>query len=113
VSLVTYVAEDGLVDYQWEERPLVFRRSYAPVQGDARARNQEWVGWGAGRGEGIGDFGDSKFEGSLNYIVYHCPNNNNDDNYNFAFLNTYVSMFWCPVKVILFPMTHISPRLLF
>jgi hypothetical protein len=23
VSLVAYVAEDGLVDHQWEERPLV------------------------------------------------------------------------------------------
>ena len=25
----------------------------------ARARKQEWVGWGAGKGEGIGGFGDS------------------------------------------------------
>jgi hypothetical protein len=23
-------------------------RPYAPVQGNARARKQEWVGWGAG-----------------------------------------------------------------
>jgi hypothetical protein len=31
------------------------------VQGNARARarKQEWVDWGAGLGEGIGDFGDS------------------------------------------------------
>ena len=50
VSLVAYVAEDGLVGHQWEERPLVLQRSYAPVQGDARARNREWVCWGAGRG---------------------------------------------------------------
>ena len=56
VSLVEYVAEDGLVGHQWEERPLVLRRSYAPVQGNARARKQEWVGWRAGQGEGIGDF---------------------------------------------------------
>jgi hypothetical protein len=48
MSLVAYVAEDGLVSHQWEERPLVFRRSYAPVQGNVRARKQEWVGWGAG-----------------------------------------------------------------
>jgi hypothetical protein len=34
-------------------------KSYAPVQGNARARKWEWVGWGAGQGEGIGDFGDS------------------------------------------------------
>jgi hypothetical protein len=59
LSLVAYVAEDGLVGQQWEERPLVFRRSYVPVQGNARARKQQWVGWGAGRGEGIGSFGDS------------------------------------------------------
>ena len=44
VSLVAYVAEDGLVSHQWEERPLVLRRSYAPVQRNARAKKQEWVG---------------------------------------------------------------------
>jgi hypothetical protein len=59
VSLVAYVAEDGLVGHQWEERPLVLQRSYTPVQGNARARKQEWVGWGAGWEEGIGDFRDS------------------------------------------------------
>jgi hypothetical protein len=33
---------------------------YAPVQGNARARKQEWVGWEAGRGGGgRGDFRDS------------------------------------------------------
>jgi hypothetical protein len=26
MSLVAYVAENGLVGHQWEERPLVFRR---------------------------------------------------------------------------------------
>jgi hypothetical protein len=50
VSLVAYVAEDGLVDHHWEERPLVLGRSYAPVQGNASARKQEWVGKGAGQG---------------------------------------------------------------
>jgi hypothetical protein len=59
VSLVAYVAEDALVSHQWEERPLVLGRSCAPVQGNARTRKQEWVGWGAGWGEGIGDFWDS------------------------------------------------------
>jgi hypothetical protein len=29
-----------------------------PVQGNARARKQEWVGWGTGQGEVIGSFGD-------------------------------------------------------
>jgi hypothetical protein len=59
VSLVAYVAEDGLFGHQWEERPLVLGRLYAPVQGNARARKQEWVGWGAGLGVVIGGFGDS------------------------------------------------------
>ena len=59
MSLAAYVAEDGLVGHQWEERPLVLRRLYAPVQGNARARKREWVGWGAGQGGCIGDFGDS------------------------------------------------------
>ena len=59
MSLAEDVAEDGLVGHQWAERPLALRRSYSPVQGNARARRQEWVGWGAGWGEGIGDFGDS------------------------------------------------------
>jgi hypothetical protein len=27
--------------------------------GNTRAKKQEWVGWGAGQGEGIGDFQDS------------------------------------------------------
>jgi hypothetical protein len=58
VSLATYAAEDGLVGHQWEERPLVLQRSYAPVQGNARTRKQEWVNWGAGRGKGIGGFED-------------------------------------------------------
>ena len=57
MSLVAYVAEDGLAGYHWEERPLVLGRSY--VQGNARARKQDWVGRGAEQGEGIGDFWDS------------------------------------------------------
>ena len=59
VSLAAYVAEDGLVGHHWEERPLVLQRFYAPVQGNARARKREWVGWGAWWEEGIGDFWDS------------------------------------------------------
>jgi hypothetical protein len=59
VSLVAYVAEDHLVGHQWEERPLVLQRLYAPGQENARDRKREWVGWGAGWVEGIGDFRDS------------------------------------------------------
>ena len=57
MSLVAYVAEDGLVGHQWEERPLGLQTLYAPVQGNARARKQEWMGWRAGREEGIGGLG--------------------------------------------------------
>ena len=59
MSLAAHVAEDGLVGHQREERPLVLQRSYAPVQGNARARKWEWVGWGAGLGDVVGGFGDS------------------------------------------------------
>jgi hypothetical protein len=41
VFLVAYVAENDLVGHQWNERPLVLRRLYAPVQGNARARKQK------------------------------------------------------------------------
>jgi hypothetical protein len=53
--IAAYVAEDGLVSNYWEEGPLVMRGLYAPAQRDARARKREWVGWGAGWREGIGD----------------------------------------------------------
>ena len=38
-----------LVSHQWKERPLVLQSFYAPVQGNARTRKQEWVDWGAGQ----------------------------------------------------------------
>ena len=39
--------------------PLVLQTLYAPVQGNARAKKQEWVGRGVGVGrEGIGYFRD-------------------------------------------------------
>jgi hypothetical protein len=55
MSLAAYVAEDGLVSHHWEEKPLVLQ-IYVPVQGNARVRKQEWVGWGAGRGGGRGGY---------------------------------------------------------
>jgi hypothetical protein len=51
MSLVAYVAEDGLVSQKWEEGPLVLWNFYAPVLGNARANKWEWVGSRAG-GEG-------------------------------------------------------------
>ena len=59
MSLVAYVAEDGLVGHHWEERLLVLQKPYAPVQGNARASKQELVVCRAGQGEGRGDFRDS------------------------------------------------------
>jgi hypothetical protein len=32
--------------------PLVLQTLYAPIQGNARAKKQEWVGRGAGQREG-------------------------------------------------------------
>jgi hypothetical protein len=37
---VTYVAEDGLVGYQWEERPLELLRLDVPVWGNPMALRQ-------------------------------------------------------------------------
>ena len=59
VSLVAYVAGDGLVAINGRRGPWSFEDHMPPVQGNARARKQKWVGWGAEQGEGIGDFRDS------------------------------------------------------
>ena len=48
--LAANVAEEGLIDHQWEERPLVLQRLYAPIQGNARARKLEW--WVVEQGRG-------------------------------------------------------------
>jgi hypothetical protein len=59
MSLAVYAAEDGLVSHHWEGRPLGLANFICNVQGSARAKKWEWVGRGAGRGEGIGNFRDS------------------------------------------------------
>jgi hypothetical protein len=62
VSLVAYIAEDGLLGHQGEERHLDLGRSYAPVQGNARARKLEWVveeQGGGGKGGGCRGFSNS------------------------------------------------------
>jgi hypothetical protein len=62
VSLAAFVAEVVLVGHHWEERPLGIANFICPIQGNARAKKQEWVGRGAGwggGGEGIGNFWDN------------------------------------------------------
>jgi hypothetical protein len=54
MSLAAYVAEDGLVGTMGLANFICLS-----VQGNARAKKWEWVGRGAGRGEGLGDFWDS------------------------------------------------------
>ena len=55
MSLAAYVA-DSLVAIFGKKGPLVLQTVYAPVQRNSRAKKWEWVGRGAGQGEGIGDF---------------------------------------------------------
>jgi hypothetical protein len=42
-----------------EREALGLAKIICLVQGNARARKREWVGWGKGQWEGIGGFGDS------------------------------------------------------
>ena len=42
--LATYVAEDCLVEHQWEERTLGLRVFNAPMWRNAREGGLEWVG---------------------------------------------------------------------
>jgi hypothetical protein len=44
MSLVAYVAEDGLIGHHWEERPLVLQRLYAPIQGNEYQVREVGVG---------------------------------------------------------------------
>lgn len=66
----TYVAEDGLIWYQWELEHLVLWRFVAPANGDASEVRWEWVG-GCGstlleakrRGDGMGSCGGKARKG--------------------------------------------------
>ena len=44
-SLAAYVAKVGLVSHHQVEMPLVLRRLYSPVQGNAMARTNSWWIW--------------------------------------------------------------------
>ena len=50
LTLAAYVSKDGLVGLTGKRGPLDTQTLYAPVQGNARAKNGEWVG------RGMGDF---------------------------------------------------------
>jgi hypothetical protein len=57
VSLVAYVAEDGLVGHHWEERPLGIANFICPNTGESQGQE---VGVGEQGGvEGIANFQDS------------------------------------------------------
>jgi hypothetical protein len=56
VALPIFVAEDGLVGHQWEERPLVLWRLYAPVQWNARPGIGVGGLEGGGQGRELGNF---------------------------------------------------------
>jgi hypothetical protein len=60
MSLAAFLAEDGLVSHQWEERPLGLANFICPSTGETpRPRSGSgWVGehGDRGGGEGIGDF---------------------------------------------------------
>jgi hypothetical protein len=49
VALALYVAENGLVCHQWEERPSLVK-VLCPSIGECQDQEWEWVGWGAGGG---------------------------------------------------------------
>jgi hypothetical protein len=40
-----YLAKDGLVEHQWEERPLIMRSLDTPVYSNVMTGKWEWVGW--------------------------------------------------------------------
>jgi hypothetical protein len=45
VALAAYVADDGLVSHQWEERPYV--KDLCPSIGECQDQEWEWEGWRA------------------------------------------------------------------
>jgi hypothetical protein len=59
MSLVAYVAKDGLVAINGRRGHGDLQRSYTPVEGNARARKRQWVGCGAWWGDDIAHFGDN------------------------------------------------------
>jgi hypothetical protein len=57
LSLAAYVAEDGLVGHQWEERPLGLVKVLCPSIGECQGQEAGVGGLGSrGRWEEIGNF---------------------------------------------------------
>ena len=50
MSLAAYVAEDGLVSRQWEERPLDLANFICPSTGERQGQEVGVGGWGSGWG---------------------------------------------------------------
>ena len=50
----------------------MLQRLYAPIQGNARVRMQEWMGWRAGQREGIRDFQDSIWIVNEKNLIKNC-----------------------------------------
>ena len=58
-----YVAENGLVGHQWEERPVVLGRLNAPSVGECQGREAGVGGWvSRGREDGIEGFQRGNWE---------------------------------------------------
>jgi hypothetical protein len=64
MSLAAYVAKDGLVGHQWDERPLVLLGFYAPASGSYSG----WIGKQV-MGEGIGWFLEGKLGRGITFEV--------------------------------------------
>ena len=59
MSLAAYVAEDGLVNHHWEERPIGLANFICPSAGERQGQEVGVGGRGTEWGEGIGDSWDS------------------------------------------------------
>ena len=50
----------------------MLQRLYAPIQGNARVRMQDWMGWRAGQREGIRDFQDGIWIVNEKNLIKNC-----------------------------------------
>ena len=57
MSLAAYVSEDGLVGYQWKERPIGQANFICLSTGECQGQKVEVGGWGSGWESVCGTFG--------------------------------------------------------